>query len=260
LVNPVKETISISGTPLDTINQMAYEVPNFYTKVNLLNHLLQDAEKFQKVLIFVGSKSKADRLFEALDFVDEISVIHAGKTQNHRTHSIENFEAGKSRILIATDVIARGIDIEMIDTVISLDVPFFAENYIHRIGRTGRAGQIGRSILFYSDKELELKNTIEELMHYKIPVVPLPEEVTISRQLIPEETDKEDVQEEGPSHMVKDSDIVIGASFHEKSEKNSKVNAKRKSYADQMKEKFKKPLRRGDKTMNMKAKKRKGKY
>lgn len=258
LVNPIKETISISGTPLDTISQSAYAVPNFYTKANLLNHLLQDSEKFSKVLIFVASKSKADRLFETLDFVNEISVIHSNKSQNHRTHAIENFESGKSRILIATDVIARGVDIDKIDTVISFDVPFYAENYIHRIGRTGRAGESGQSILFYSEKEKDLKEAIEALMQYKIPLVDWPQEVTISKQLIPEETDQV-VIEEGPSHIIKDSDIVIGASLHEKSAKNSKVNAKRKSYADQMKEKFKKPIRRGDKTMNMKAKKRKGK-
>ncbi|MXV38443.1 DEAD/DEAH box helicase [Flavobacteriaceae bacterium Ap0902] len=257
LTNPLRVTISISGTPLDTISQEAYAVPNFYTKANLLNHLLQDTEKYQKVLIFVRSRANADRLYETLDFQQEASVIHSNKTQNHRSHSIENFVDGRSRILIATDVISRGIDIDKIDTVVSFDVPFYPENYIHRIGRTGRAKQQGRSMLLFTEKERPLKEAIEALMNYQIPLTDFPEEVKKSSQLIPEETDKPVVQEDGPSHMVNDSDIVIGASFHEKSAKNSKVNAKRKSYADQMKEKFKKPIRRGDKIQNLRAKRKK---
>ncbi|MDB2607176.1 DEAD/DEAH box helicase, partial [Zobellia sp.] len=177
LVNPVKKTISISGTPLDTISQVAYRVPNFYTKANLLNSLLKDKDVYSKALIFVGSKISADRLSEVLDFESEISVIHSSKEQNHRIKSIEKFEKGTSRILIATDVIARGIDIEKISTVISFDTPFYPENYIHRIGRTGRAGEQGNSILFYSEKEEVLKNAIESLMKYKIPFNEFPTEV-----------------------------------------------------------------------------------
>ena len=156
LVNPVKKTISISGTRLENINQESYAVPNFYTKTNLLNHLLEDKEEYSKVLIFVATKVNADRLFETLNFESEISVIHSSKEQNYRTKSIEDFVSGSSRILIATDVISRGIDIEKISSVISFDTPFYPENYIHRIGRTGRAGQQGRSILFYNEKELIL--------------------------------------------------------------------------------------------------------
>ena len=180
LVNPVKKTISISGTPLENISQESYAVPNFYTKVNLLNHLLEDKEEYSKVLIFVATKVNADRLFETLNFESEISVIHSSKEQNHRTKSIEKFVNGTSRILIATDVIARGIDIEKITTVISFDTPFYPENYIHRIGRTGRAEQQGRSILFYSEKEIALKEAIESLMNYTIPFNEFPEEVEVN--------------------------------------------------------------------------------
>ncbi|MGB6034866.1 MAG: C-terminal helicase domain-containing protein, partial [Cryomorphaceae bacterium] len=174
LINPIKETISISGTPLDTISQEAYPAPNFYTKANLLNYLLKDREAHHKVLVFVGRKSDADRLAEQLEFESEISVIHSRKEQNHRIKSIEKFEDGTSRILIATDVIARGIDIEKISTVISFDTPFYPENYIHRIGRTGRAEEKGRSILFFSEKETALKDEIEVLMKYKIPILEFP--------------------------------------------------------------------------------------
>jgi len=250
LINPVKKTISISGTPLDTISQTCYAVPNFYTKVNLLNHILKDKEVHSKVLIFVGTKLRANRLFETLDFDSEISVIHSSKEQNHRTKSIEKFGDGTSRILIATDVIARGIDIEGITTVISFDTSLYAENYIHRIGRTGRAGQLGKSILLYSDKESDLKDAIEGLMNYKIPVIDIPEEVEITTRLTPEED---------PSIYPDDIDdnIVIpkgGGSMHEKSAKNSKQNQVRKSYNKKLKERYKKPIKRGDKIQNMKKK------
>ncbi|NQV53166.1 MAG: DEAD/DEAH box helicase [Flavobacteriales bacterium] len=253
LVNPIKETISISGTPLDSIRQESYAVPNFYTKVNLLNHLLKDKAVYGNVLIFVATKVNADRLAETLDFKHEISVIHSSKEQNHRTHSIQKFVDGTSRILIATDVIARGIDIEKIAAVISFDTPLYPENYIHRIGRTGRAGQEGRSILLYNEKEVALKQDIERLMQYDIPLSPFPEEVKMSSQLTPEEKPKPLVPEE-PS--AKDAKSQVGASFHEKSAKNSKVKAEKKSYKTILKERYKKPLRRGDKIQNMKKKKK----
>ena len=253
LINPVKKTMAVSGTPLENISQESYAVPNFYTKVNLLNHLLKNKEAYNKVLIFVGTKVNADRLFENLNFESETSVIHSSKEQNHRTKSIEKFADGRSRVLIATDVISRGIDIEKISTVISFDTPFYPENYIHRIGRTGRAEQQGRSILFYSEKEIPLKESIESLMNYSIPFNEFPEEVKVASQLTPEEKNKPVEEEEV---HIKKSDDEVGASFHEKLAKNSKELVERKSYQTKMKEKFKKPIRRGDKIQNKKKKRK----
>ncbi|MBU2948875.1 DEAD/DEAH box helicase [Zobellia uliginosa] len=256
LVNPVKKTISISGTPLENISQEAYAVSNFYTKANLLHYLLEDKEEYSKVLIFVASKVSADRLAETLEnFETEISVIHSSKEQNHRTKSIEKFESGKSRILIATDVIARGIDIDEISTVISFDTPFYPENYIHRIGRTGRAGKQGRSILLYNEKETELKDAIESLMNYTIPLNELPEAVKISSELTPEE----DVKPVDPHAELADEDSTVqkGASFHKKSAKNSKVRNEVKSYERKIKKKYKKPQKRGDKIQNKNSSKKK---
>lgn len=252
-VNPVKKTISISGTPLDTIEQEAYAVPNFYSKANLLNHLLSDKSAYGKVLVFVGSRVSADLLFEELDFKSEMSLIHSGKEQNYRTKSIEQFSDGTSRILIATDVISRGIDIEKISTVICFDVPHYPENYIHRIGRTGRAGQEGRAILLYSEKETALKEEIERLMNYSIPVLPLPNEVVITAQLTPEEKPKPPEAPESPHRKLTEE---VGASFHEKSEKNRKENAEVKSYHRKLKEKYKKPQKRGDKIQNTRKKRK----
>ena len=254
LINPVKKTISISGTPLDNISQECYAVPNFYTKANLLKHLLEDKIEFSKVLIFVGTKVHADSLFEILNSESEISVIHSSKEQNHRTKSIDKFVDGTSRILIATDVIARGIDIEKITAVISFNTPLYPENYIHRIGRTGRAKQQGRSILFYTEKEMVLKKAIEGLMNYTIPISNIPKEIEISHQLMDDEKDKP-VDEINISD--KNSMTEYGASFHKKSAKNSKAKTEKKSYNKTLKEKFKKPIRRGDKIQNMKKKKKK---
>lgn len=253
LINPVKKTISVSGTPLDSISQSSYAVPNFYSKVNLLNHLLADKDEYHKVLVFVGTKVNADRLAEHLDFEAEVSVIHSSKEQNHRTKSIEKFEEGASRILIATDVIARGIDIEGISTVISFNTPFYPENYIHRIGRTGRADQQGKSILLYNEKEVVLKDAIESLMDYNIPLNEWPEEVEQSGRLTPEEKGKSMEVEEA---VHKNASDEVGASFHEKSAKNSKAKPEKKSYHKKLKEKYKKPIRRGDKIQNTKKKKK----
>tara|TARA_R110002072_G_scaffold74671_15_gene176698 strand:- start:249 stop:1604 length:1356 start_codon:yes stop_codon:yes gene_type:complete len=253
LISPIKKTISISGTPLVNISQEGYAIPNFYSKANFLNLLLEDKEEFSKVLIFVSSKANADRLFRTLNFEAETAVIHAGKEQNHRTNSIENFTEGYSRLLIATDVISRGIDIDNITTVISFDTPFYPENYIHRIGRTGRAGEKGRAILLFTEKEEALKQEIEELMKYSIPIKEIPSEVEISSQLTPEEKAKPVVQIELSD---KNKSQKAGPSFHEKSAKNSREKVKKKGYHESLKEKYKKPLRRGDKIQNSKKKRR----
>jgi len=253
LVHPLKKTIALSGIPLKTIRQESYAVPNFYTKANLVNHLLKDTIAFSKVLIFVATKLTADRLFETLNFSEEISVIHSGKEQSHRTKSIGKFVAGSSRILIATDVISRGIDIERITTVISFNTPFYPENYIHRIGRTGRAGEQGRAILFYTEKETILKKAIEQLMNYPIPHTAFPEEVEVSSQLTPEEKPTALLPHESPH---KEAAIKVGASFHKKSAKNSKKNAEVKTYHRKLKARYKKSQKRGDKIQNMKKKRK----
>lgn len=253
LINPIKKTISISGTPLENIAQEKYAVSNFYTKRNLLNHILQDKEEYSKVLIFVATKTSADRLAETLEFESEVSVIHSSKEQNNRTKSIEKFADGTTRILIATDVIARGIDIEKVSTVISFDTPFYPENYIHRIGRTGRAEQEGKAILFYVEKEITLKDEIESLMNYSIPSISFPEEVEVSGQLTPEEKDK---PTEADEVYLKPA-VKTGASTHKKLPKNNRIKTKKKSYDKVLKERFKKPIRRGDKIQNMKKKNKK---
>ena len=188
-IAPHKISIAVSGTPLDNISQVCYPVRNFYTKANLLAHLLSDRETFTKVLVFMSSKKNADRLFNVLEeaYGEEIGVIHSNKSQNYRIRSITQFDEGVNRILITTDVMARGLDLHQITHVINYNAPDYPENYMHRIGRTGRAEYEGKSILFFTEKEIPAKEAIETLMDYEIPLLDFPEEVTINQQLIPEE-------------------------------------------------------------------------
>ncbi len=245
-IAPAKISIAVSGTPLDNIAQECYAVKNFYTKVNLLIHLLQDRDNYSKVLVFVTGKRNADRLFEALEelYGTETCIIHSNKSQNYRIRSIKQFDEGENRILVTTDVMARGLDLELISHVINFDTPIYPENYMHRIGRTGRAEEQGHSILFYTEKERAEKEAIEALMNYKIPMVEFPPEVEISNELTPEESPRK-----VEIKLKPDSDNKVkGGAFHEKKEKNTKTN-QGGSYL-RKKKKYKKPQTRGDKHFN----------
>jgi ATP-dependent RNA helicase RhlE len=247
---PTKIAIAVSGTPLENIVQQCYPVPNFYTKVNLLTHLIKNKTDFRKVLIFVSSKKIADRLFDALEgrFGSEMGIIHSNKSQNYRIRSVEQFDSGVNRILLSTDVMARGLDLEKITHVINFDTPTYPENYMHRIGRTGRAEEEGNTILFYTEKETENKEAIEDLMKMKILTNKIPKDVEVSRELIPEEQPRN--VEIHKSHKKKTDEEV---SYHQKSEKNSQTN-QGGSYRRIIAQKYKKRKTRGDKNFG----KRKG--
>ena len=252
--NPTKISVAVSGTPLDNIEQVSYNIPNFFTKVNLLHHLLRDKETYHKVLIFVAFKRTADLLFKHLEevFNEEMCVIHSNKTQNYRIRSIRQFDEGKNRILLATDVMARGLDFDEVSHVINFDTPDFPENYMHRIGRTGRAEKAGKTLLFSTEKEQSKKEEIETLMDYKIPILEMPEEVEISKLLTEDERPKEDTEQSRNRTAL---EYVPGPAFHEKSEKNSKVNLGG-SYRREIAKKYKKPKTRGDKNYNRRNKKK----
>ena len=251
---PTKISIALSGEPLKNIAQKSYDVPNFYTKVNLLSHLVSDKNLFSKVLVFVSNKNNADRLFTAFQekHASETGIIHSNKTQNYRFRAVNDFDAGKNRILIATDIIARGLDLDKVSHVINFDTPNFPENYIHRIGRTGRAEHQGRSILFYTEKEEDAKNRIETLMDYKIPLMDFPEEVVISTQKTPEERA---LAGDNKNPFRNEKKIVLAPGFHEKKLKNRKTN-QGGSYKRDLALKYKKPKTKGDKTFKGKNKKR----
>ena len=238
---PLRIEAAPTGSPLENINQVAYQVPNHNTKLNLLNHLL-GLEGMERVLLFAGSRKLADKLYEHLEseFPGEAGVIHSNKAQNTRFRAVENFAEGKQRILIATDILSRGIDITGVSHVINFDVPDVMENYIHRIGRTGRAESKGDSITFIREKDAEMISQIEEYMNMEIPRKPFPDEVEISDVLIGDELERVNM----PGSKVKVKKYESGPAFHEKKEKNKKVNI-RKTRAQQMREKYNKPRRKG---------------
>ena len=243
--NPVKIEAAPTGTPLENIRQFGYDVPNFYTKVNLLQLLLAEDTTMTKVLVFAASKALADQLFEQLQpiYEDTAGVIHSNKEQNHRFNTVKQFKDGTYRFIIATDIVARGIDIAEVTHVINFDTPDEPENYMHRIGRTGRADRPGIAITFITLKEKPLQENIEALMNYKIPMLPLPEHLQISDEL---------TEDEKPKVFMKEIQLKLpkkeeaGPAFHEKSAKNSKVNfvVRRK---DRMMAKYGKPKTRGQK-------------
>lgn len=242
------ETIEAApvGTPLKNIRQQVFHVPNFYTKVNLLEYLITRDPEMSRVLVFAATKQMADQLFEQVEskFPGQVGVIHSNKEQNHRFNTVNRFKDGTFRFIIATDIIARGLDIAEVSHVISFDTPDVSESYIHRIGRTGRADKNGISILFTTEKEMPLKEKIEALMNYQIPVTPLPEDLEISTVL----TDEEDPKFVVPNIELKKPKALEESegAFHEKAAKNLKKNVV-VTHKEKMQKKYGKPKTRGAK-------------
>lgn len=243
--NPVRVEAAPAGTPVENIVQSAYEVPNFYSKVALLRLLLTEDESMTKVLVFAASKKLADALYEALEpsFEGTLGIIHSNKDQNYRFHTVKRFKEGSCRAIIATDIVARGVDVAGVTHVINFDLPDSPEAYIHRIGRTGRADKRGQAISFITEKEAKVKEDIESFMKLSIPVLPLPPHLALSTRLTEDEMPKV-FMKEIPVKLPKKEER--GASFHPKSAKNSKVN-KRVNHRDEMKKKYGKPKKRSGK-------------
>ncbi len=243
--DPVRVEAAPTGTPLENIIQSYFAVPNFYTKVNLLHLLLTEDKSMTKVLVFAATKKLADDLYGQLEtkFPGTAGVIHSNKDQNHRFNTVKQFQDGVYRFIIATDIVARGIDIAEVSHVINFDIPEVPENYIHRIGRTGRADKKGLAISFITEREKPFQNAVETLMKYEIPVIDLPAGLVISDILTDDELPKVYMK----SVLVKmPKKEEVGPAFHEKSAKNSKVNfVVRKK--DRMMKKYGKPITRGQK-------------
>jgi ATP-dependent RNA helicase RhlE len=243
--DPVRVEAAPTGTPLENIIQTGYEVPNFNTKVNLLELLLTEDETMTKMLVFVATKNLADQLYEKLEptFPGAAGVIHSNKEQNHRFNTVKQFKNGTYRFIIATDIVARGIDVAEVTHVINFDIPEVPENYIHRIGRTGRADKKGIAITFITEKERPLLASIETLMKFRVPVAPLPANLTISDELTEDEKPKIFMKTDAIKPPKKSD---AGPAFHEKSAKNSKVNTIVR-HKDRMMKKYGKPIKRAPK-------------
>jgi ATP-dependent RNA helicase RhlE len=240
--DPIRVEATPAGTPVDRVDQSFIRVPNLSTKMNLLEILEDTDEALSKVLVFTDSRATADDVFERLEpvFGDQLGVIHSNKSQNSRFATVERFKQGTVRILIATDVIARGIDVSDVSHVINMDVPESAELYVHRIGRTGRADRRGKAITFVADYELEKWNDIVQELDLRITEKSSPERLVISDVLMPQERDTPVMPNMTIKNPVK---LESQGAFHEKKAKNLKVNMKL-SRAEKMRLKYGKPKKR----------------
>jgi ATP-dependent RNA helicase RhlE len=180
---PIKIEVTPQATAAKQVEQEIYHLPNLKTKMNFLEHLLQDKEEYNRVMIFTRTKDAANNVFNFLDRKDfgAVKVIHSNKGQNSRINAVNAFKEGKLRILVSTDVTARGIDVIKVSHVINFDVPVLYEDYVHRIGRTGRAFQEGKAVTFATKAELYHVEKIEKLIRTKIPLKKLPGDLAIAK-------------------------------------------------------------------------------
>ena len=231
--------VRVEGTPQastpEIVNQLLYEVPNLKTKAHFLEKLLRNPE-FKRVMVFVRTKQTADNVFRYLTRkmpADAIRVIHANKGQNTRINSMEAFKEGNVRVLVATDVAARGIDVQQISHVINLDVPIIYEDYVHRIGRTGRAFRTGEAITFMNKAESYHIGKIEKVIRMTIPRAPLPADTELFKTPFDED---QEMDIEIDQQKKRDDPDFKGA-FHEK--KNVRMVAKKRKTGDWAKAKIK---------------------
>jgi ATP-dependent RNA helicase RhlE len=173
LKNPEKVEIAPQGRTVEKVDQRVYFV-NSATKRALLSHLLTDAS-LERVIVFTRTKRGANRVAEALEDRGVSSeAIHGNKSQNARQKALDNFSRGKARVLVATDLASRGIDVTGVTHVINYELPADAESYVHRIGRTARAGASGIALSFCDSSERGQLKSIERLTNQRIAVVSTP--------------------------------------------------------------------------------------
>ena len=170
LVNPSKVEVTPVSSTANTINQVVYFVDK-ENKKNLLADLLKD-KKIERVLVFTRTKHGADKVAKELTRNGVNSqAIHGNKSQNARQNALNNFKSKLTRVLVATDIAARGIDIDELTHVINYELPNVPESYVHRIGRTGRAGASGIAIAFCDAEEKEYLRDIQKQIGKEIPVI-----------------------------------------------------------------------------------------
>ncbi|MGE5426600.1 MAG: DEAD/DEAH box helicase [Methylococcaceae bacterium] len=211
---PERVEVAPSATPAELINQFYYKVPNFQTKLNLINYLLRDEEIYSRVIIFVGTKENAEQVFKIIKrrSEGEKRIMHSNKGQSTRLNAINAFKSGIVRILITTDISARGIDVEMISHVINFDLPNNHEDYVHRIGRTARANNIGTAISLVNPAEELNLHKIEELIRMQIPQLELPADLDV----IPTKKEENIAQLREIDRQKRLADPSFKGAFHEK--------------------------------------------
>lgn len=169
LIDPVRVEVTPAASTVEAIDQKVYFLDRS-NKLNLLAKILKE-DKVNRTLIFTRTKHGADRLVKQLLNNSIVALaIHGNKTQSARENSLSKFKSGEIKVLVATDIAARGLDIPNISHVINFDIPTDPESYVHRIGRTGRAGKDGMALSFCDSSEHKLLKSIEKLIRLKVPV------------------------------------------------------------------------------------------
>ncbi|GAB7087739.1 DEAD/DEAH box helicase [Marinifilum fragile] len=219
LFMPERIEVAPQATTVKNIQQIQYHVPNILSKVNLLKYLLEDKEEFNKVMVFTETKKNADRIVDRLEAIlgEELSVIHSNKAQNTRINALNAFKEGRARVMVSSDVAARGIDIENVSHVINFDIPTNYVEYVHRVGRTGRAEKEGTAISFVNEGEEELMEKIEDLIRKPVSLESVPLDVEITSQLL------EDEKIQTRNVKVKNTIRRDTGAFHQKKAKNMKT-------------------------------------
>jgi ATP-dependent RNA helicase RhlE len=226
LLWPTRVEASPESTAVQTVDQSGYRADNFETKLNLLTALLNEEDVDTQVLLFVREKDQAERigarLFECVS--RSVKTLHANKGQNSRIHAMDAFKAGEIRFLVATDVASRGIDVPKLDLVVNVTVPRDPHDYIHRIGRTGRAMREGRALTLVDPSENAALRRIDTLLGKALPLLPLPAEVKV------EPTPRWEAQAMARSidREKRKADPTFKGAFHEKKRKPF-AQGKRKS-------------------------------
>lgn len=218
---PLRVEVTPQATTAEKVEQVIYEVPNFRAKINLLEYLLQVSEDMARVMVFVRSKENAENIYKFLKRKvigeDNIRVIHANKGQNTRINAMETFKEGNVRVLVATDVAARGIDVTEVSHVVNFDVPLIYEDYVHRIGRTGRANQTGHAMTFVTMADEYHVAKIEKIIRMTVPRVAIP--AAVEQPDTPFEERQEMLREIDRQRRREDPDFK--GAFHEKKHKKT---------------------------------------
>jgi ATP-dependent RNA helicase RhlE len=235
---PVKIEVTPQATTARQVEQELYHVPNIKTKINFLEHLLNKKETFNRVIIFTRTKENADNVFSFIERkgLGPVRVIHSNKGQNSRINAVNEFKEGSIRVLVSTDVTARGIDVVKVSHVINFDVPVLYVDYVHRIGRTGRAFQEGKAITFMNRAEQYHIDKIEELIREQIPLKELPLEVFIEKTPFEE---KQEMLREIDNQKRRENPDFKGA-FHEKKFEQKAESRKQKAKSGKAKVESKK--------------------
>lgn len=211
---PQKIEVTPQATTAKLVKQVYFEVPNMKSKINFLAHLLSTDKEMNRVLIFTKTKDTANNVYKFIERkgMGPVRVIHSNKSQNTRLNALKDFSTGEVRVLVATDVSARGIDVSKVSHVINFEVPSQYDDYVHRIGRTGRAFEAGKAITMVTAAEQYHLDKIQELIREKIPMKKVPASVTI------EETPFEEAQQ--MARQIDDQkrreDPSFKGAFHEK--------------------------------------------